>query len=225
MNIEHGAQLTRITTFRFLPEQAQRGTMKPERRDHVILLDTPDDVLVERVLAGRPEAQLELVRRYGRLIASVMANILGARADLSDLLQEAYLIAFRDLHKLREPGALKYWLISIAVSRAQNQLRSERRKWWLSFRAPEDLPARASSPEEDDAVRAVYEALSQMSPDARTIFALRFITEMTIPEVAMALELSESTAKRRLSKARKTFDALVADDPRLRAWLGHRGDA
>src|SRR5690606_39796154 len=92
-------------------------------------------------------------------------------------------------------------------------------RWWLSFRAPQDLPEPSSTPAHDEALRAVYEAMRQMSPDARTLFALRFISGMTLPEVADAMDLSRSTVKRKLARARATFDALVAGDPRLDAWL------
>lgn len=195
-----------------------------ESIDNVVPLQTDDAAIVRGVLSGDARAQRELIRRYGRLMASVILNILGPRNDLDDILQDALLIVFRDLHKLREAGALKKWLVMIAVSRARNQLRSERHKWWLTFRAPEDLPERATIPEQDDAMRAVYEALEKMKPDRRTVFALRYVSQMTIPEIAQALDVSESTAKRRIKDARARFDRCVEGDERLAQWL-EGGDA
>jgi RNA polymerase sigma-70 factor (ECF subfamily) len=186
--------------------------------DNIIPLTTTDEQIVEGVLVGSTDAQRELVRRYGRLMASVILNILGPRNDLDDILQEAYLIAFRDIAKLDDPAALKSWLASVAVSRARNTLRGENRKWWLVFRPPKRLPQTSTVPEHDEAVRAVYEAMERMKPDSRTVFALRYVMQMTVSEVADVLDVSHSTAKRRVSSARATFDKLIEGDPRLSEW-------
>ena len=190
-----------------------------ETMDNVVPLQMDDASIVRGVLDGSAPAQRELIRRYGRLMASVILNILGPRGDLDDILQDAFLIVFRDLPKLREVPALKKWLVMVAISRAQNQLRRERHRWWLTFRAPEDIPERAAPAEQDDAIRAVYDALEKMKPEARTVFALRFVSQMTIPELADALGVSESTAKRRVASARARFDRLVDGDERLAQWL------
>jgi len=193
--------------------------VKSKPSDNVVRLHEPDDELVGRILAQDPDAPHELVRRYGRLMTGVLTNILGPREDIHDLLQETFLVVFRDLHKLREPRALRSWMISIAVGRARNTLRSERRRWWLSFRAPEELPEQATRHDDDDAVRAVYEAMERMNTDERMIFALRYLSRLTLSELADALSVSKSTAKRRLREARQSFDRLVEEDARLEVWL------
>jgi len=190
----------------------------------IVPLHLSDHEIVRGVVAGEPRAQRELVRRYGRLMASVLLNTLGPRSDVDDLLQEAYMVAFRDAHKLREPGALKSWLVSVAASRARNCLRAERRRWWLSFREPENVPEIATSPADDEAVRAVYEALSQMKPGTRVLFSLRYIQGLSVGEIASAIGVSESTARRRVASARARFDRLVAGDSRVDPWLGEVSD-
>jgi len=193
--------------------------------DNVITLEVSDELLVARILEDDPEAQRALLRRYGRLVARVLLDTLGARDDIDDLMQEVFLIAFRDMAKLREPGALKRWMAMIATSRARNLLRSERRKWWLSFRAPSELPEVSAPEQSTGAMRAVYDAMGKMEAELRLAFALRYVSEMTFPELAGALGVSESTAKRRVRRARAIFDELVEDDPRLAAWVGGGSDA
>jgi RNA polymerase sigma-70 factor (ECF subfamily) len=204
-----------------------RGLAVLAKQNNVVelhpLAAVSDAELVEKLQEGQFDAQREVVRRYGTLVSGLTANILGLHDDVADLSQEALLIVFRDIGKIRDPGALRAWIISIAVSRARNALRSRRRRWWLSFWNPSDLPEVTTEPRHDEAVIAVYDALGKMENDERSAFALRYVAGMTVLEVGEAMGFSHSTAKRTLARARASFDRLTHEDPRLTDWNGSEG--
>jgi RNA polymerase sigma-70 factor (ECF subfamily) len=71
----------------------------------------------------------------------------------------------------------------------------------------------------DDAVRATYAVLVMLTPDERIPFALRYIEEMDLGEVAAACRISLATAKRRIARARKRFVTIARTMPELSSWV------
>jgi RNA polymerase sigma-70 factor (ECF subfamily) len=96
---------------------------------------------------------------------------------------------------------------------------------WVSFFAPEDVPERAApsaGPDVEAALEHTYTLLGRLPADERIAFALRFVEQLELTEVARAMGVSAATAKRRLSKGRERFLAQARRDPLLRAWLEER---
>jgi RNA polymerase sigma-70 factor (ECF subfamily) len=91
------------------------------------------------------------------------------------------------------------------------------------FRRSEDLPDVPSElqPPSDatEALTRTYRALAKLPPDERIVFALRFVAELELTEVAAACQVSLATVKRRLEKAQKRFTAVGRKDPVLLEWI------
>jgi RNA polymerase sigma-70 factor (ECF subfamily) len=102
------------------------------------------------------EAWAELVRRYQRPILLILSRVLGtaSQADLQDLLQETYVRllerdgeALRNLRGERE-GALRSFVLQVALRIALDHLRSRRRRSSLGASAAEQAPQTGPTPEE-----------------------------------------------------------------------------
>jgi RNA polymerase sigma-70 factor, ECF subfamily len=182
-----------------------------------------DRDLVAAVLAGDQDSKRRMFDRFAQHVARVMARCLGANSELGDLVHDVFEIALRDLGKLRDPAALKPWMSAITVHVARGHLRHKRRRSWLWLFAPEELPdepVAASDHEGRAAIRATYAILDKFSDDERLAFALRFIDQMELTEVAAACGVSLATIKRRLAKAQARFVAAARAHPELDAWIG-----
>jgi RNA polymerase sigma-70 factor (ECF subfamily) len=121
-------------------------------------------------------------------------------------------------HQVRDPAALRAWIGSLAVFTARGHLRKRRRWRWIRFFAPEDVPdtaAPTATPEQHLMVRGTYQVLDRMPGDERIAFALRFISEMELTEVAAACGVSLATIKRRLARAEARFQTEAARNPLL----------
>lgn len=178
--------------------------------------------LVAGLRASNPAAQRAFFGRYAAYIERVLRSVLGPDAELSDAVQDVFVAAFRQVNSLRAPEALTEWLRIIAVGVANNRIRSRTRHRWLAFLAPEHLPERAlAAPavEATEALHAMYAALDELPAPERLAFALRYVEDMTVPELATALRTSESTVKRRLRTAERLFDEASARHPALAEWL------
>jgi len=174
-----------------------------------------DGALVEKALSGSRWAEDALVRRHLRKVYRITSYLLGDLQEVDDVVQDAFLLAFEDLRKLRDPEAFRSWLIRIAVHRSRRVIRRQRmlRKLGLDRAAEpetlESLAAPALSPEACADLAVVEGILRACSANDRIAWTLRHVEGCSVPEVAEACACSESTAKRRIRAAQARVAALV----------------
>ncbi len=151
------------------------------------------------------DAFARLVSEHQRAVCAVAFSALGDRAASEEIAQEAFLVAWRKLPTLNEPPKLPSWICGIARNLARNARRGQRRS-----EASDELDARASgaaSPldelisAEDEAL--VDRALASLDETQREPLVLFYRQELSMKEVARALDISEATAKQRVSRARE----------------------
>jgi RNA polymerase sigma-70 factor, ECF subfamily len=167
-----------------------------------------DAALVAAALAGDETARRAMYERHASHVFRVLRRVLGFSHDLDDLVHEVFVRAIVALPQLTEPALLKGWLTKIAVRVAHDVIARKKRRW-LWFLPDDELavaPANTASGEVLDAVHATYAVLESMPFDERVAFALRFIDELELEEVAAACETSLATIKRRLGRASTRFE-------------------
>jgi RNA polymerase sigma-70 factor, ECF subfamily len=186
---------------------------------------TRDDArLVERLRAGDPAAPAALFDRFGPLVNRVLYRTIGGGADHDDRVQETFLEALRALPSLRDEGALRAWITTIAVRVARAELRRRKVRRFLRL-ADDELP---EPPCLDDhgareALRATWRILDTLSTDERLAFTLRFIEGEELTAVADACGCSLATVKRWLARAEQRFVAQAQQHPELARRLAQGG--
>jgi RNA polymerase sigma-70 factor (ECF subfamily) len=134
-------------------------------------------------------------------------HIVGDYHRAEDLLQEAYLRVFRNIHTLRSPGAFKAWLAQIITNLAKDSFSSRKFQEIRYDELPEqsapDSPADGALLARED----VREALSNLSMIERTTLILREYYELSYEELAQVLRIPLGTVKSRLNEARKKLVA------------------
>jgi RNA polymerase sigma-70 factor, ECF subfamily len=183
-----------------------------------------DSFLAEALRAGEGSAIAQLFDLYGRHVERVLIRTIGRDAEMEDMVQDVFLGAYRSGSNYQgNDTQLKAWISRIAVFTARGYLRKRKRRWWLRSADPAEMPelnSKEPSPHTAEVLRRTYVALDLMDADLRIPFALRELESMELAEIAEACDCSVSTIKRRLARARKTFDRLAKKDPILRDWLG-----
>lgn len=200
-------------------------TNKTEARTSVVrelhpLHKAADSLLVSEIRKGPTEAAGVLFDRYGGHVERLLWSILGPEPEAEDVLHEIFVRALEGIATVEDPSRLKSWLTGITVYTAREWIRRRARRRWLRF--VEELPERSqptASEEVSEATRCTFEVLRGMSPDDRVFFSLRFIEGMELAEVALACDVSISTAKRRLKSAEKHFVTRAKRHEALRPWL------
>jgi len=147
----------------------------------------------------------------------VLARIVGySEPERVDLLHDVFVRALERMGDLKNPRALKSWLVGIAVFTAQEWIR--RRKRTGPPLGPEhgvDREGPSASPEAVEAFRSFRSVMARLDDEERTMFVLRFLEGMKLDEIAEACNLSISTARRRVLRAEERFREIVPKYPAL----------
>lgn len=158
--------------------------------------------LAEACRHGDERAFAELYRLHGKGMVHVVQRILGNAEDAADVVQEAFLTAFRRFHTYRGEGSLRGWLYRIAVRLAFRARR--RRRPAVSLDEP-DAPALAAPrhhASDREFLQAVEREIQRLPERARIVFTLRTVEELTHAEIARVLDIHEGTSKSQLNYAR-----------------------
>jgi RNA polymerase sigma-70 factor (ECF subfamily) len=170
--------------------------------------------VIARVRAGERDLFRVLVARYGAL-AQRTAVLCGAGIDADDVVQEAFVAAYRALPRFRASEAFRPWLLRIVVNQTHNALRGRRRARALVDRAATwyddvlgDEPAsNALTVERRD---VLVRALGDLRASDREILALRYLLDLSEAEAATALKLPKGTVKSRTARALDRLRVVLA---------------
>jgi RNA polymerase sigma-70 factor (ECF subfamily) len=180
-----------------------------------------DEVLAHALLQRDPGAPAALFDRYAPYVQRVLARLVGySEPERADLLHDVFVRALERIGELKNPRALKSWLVGIAVFTAKEWRRRQKRAG--SPVAPDHAADRAghsAPPEAVEAVRSFRALLDRFSEDDRIIFVLRVLEGMNLIEIAETCDLSISTARRRVLRAEDRFRKLLPGYPALRERL------
>jgi RNA polymerase sigma-70 factor (ECF subfamily) len=187
-------------------------------------LGVDEAALLQGLKHGEDWAFEALVRTFGARMLSVARRIVGNDEDARDVVQSAYLSAFRAIGAFEGSAQLSTWLHRIVVNTALMRLRSRRRKPEESIEAllpafkadghfverfsPDSLAADRLL-ERKETRRIVRDAIDQLPEAYRTVLILRDIEEMSTKDVAAALEITASAVKVRLHRARQALFTLL----------------
>ena len=180
---------------------------------------------LQRKERGAAEA---IWNRHSVNVRRFLDRALGAPDDeVEDLTQEVFIRVFARARAIREPSALRGFIMSVAfwVLKWEFRRRWVRRVVRLSKTGelPEIGVQGGADQEARHALRSCYAILDRLSVQERTAFVLRYLEEMTNEEVAERLECSVSTAKRLLTRAAARVSTHVGKNTDLRSYFLHAG--
>ena len=152
---------------------------------------------------GSRDAFRHLVERHQDTLYGTAVLMTGDKSVAEELVQDAFLDAWRGISGFRRGRPFKPWVVRILV----NRVMSSRRRRTLPT-APLDDAERAPSASDvfESAMRGerrdvVRQALGRLSPQHHEVVTLRYFADLTLREVADALRLKQGTVKSRLSRA------------------------
>jgi RNA polymerase sigma-70 factor (ECF subfamily) len=179
-----------------------------------------DAELVRAALAGDGRASRIIWRRYLPLVRSRLGRALGSH-DVDDHVQEVFLRLFEYLAELRDPTALRSFLIGITLRIAGTEMRRRRSRGWLTLTATGELPEPRENNDfaDDGETRQIAEklraVLGKLNDQSYRFFELRFMEERELVEVAEAMNVSLATAKRHLARVVTRVQAMAEREPVL----------
>ena len=190
-----------------------------------------DEELVARATAGDLDSFNQLVLRWERPIYALAYRTLGREEDARDVVQEAFLRAFRGLRGFKGQAKFSSWLYRITLNLCRDWIRRERRAPIAQVPEgtdPIDLADRQASPAESveelvsrrEMSKAVSQAMAELPEEQRTAILMKEYHGLTFQEIADALDCPLSTVKTRLyqglSVLRRRLERRQAEEASLR---------
>jgi RNA polymerase sigma factor (sigma-70 family) len=172
--------------------------------------DSDDTAIVARVRNGDREAYAELVRRHAP-VAQRTAALFGAGADTEDVVQEAFVKAYRSLGRFRDGAAFRPWLLQIVANETRNLHRSagRRTRREQSVAAlPESLLPGAGEATDPATLALSHERRTELLAAVRLLpepqrlaVTCRYLLDLDEHETATVLGWPRGTVKSRLHRA------------------------
>ena len=177
--------------------------------------------LVCKAANGNQDAWTELYHATFREAYFVATKVSGEVRDVADLVQDAYVTAFQKIEQLEEPEKFQSWLNMIVANKCRDYLRKNKPLLFVEMQTedgaePEWVDDREYGQPEmafdnEETVRLIAEIIDGLPEDQRLCVTLYYRDELSIGEIAQALEVSEGTVKSRLNYARKKVKSKVED--------------
>ena len=167
-----------------------------------------DRELVGRALKLEANAFESLYRRHAEFAFNLAVRIQGNASDVEDVVHDAFLKAQERLDDLRDTAAFRPWLGSIVVRLVRTRLRRRKLLGALGLTAPEpveidSIAASEADPEARALLAQVYALLQTMAADERIAWTLRYVERHRLETVAVMMDCSLATAKRRIARAQR----------------------
>lgn len=174
-----------------------------------------------------PNPEIEtLIREHHAYIRRLVLTILDdgsaaaihAEAEADEAAQDTFIAANRAYSGFRGDASVKTWLTRIAVNqcRARLRKRKSRRRMQAAIRTAHGFEAAARSPEESavesEMYRRLWRAVDSLGEKHRTPVLLRYVHELSVPEIAASLDLPEGTVHSRLHHARLRLRAHLSEE-------------
>jgi RNA polymerase sigma-70 factor, ECF subfamily len=179
---------------------------------------TADSVLLNRARSGDFTAFQQLIAQLQPRIFGLSYRILQHAEDAEDVTQQTFLALIEHIDQFREESSVATWVLRIATNFALKILRKRRGLKMISMTEmashdsysdlphPQFIAPWSKTPDEiaqiAETQAELERALQDLDEKYRLVFVLRDIEGMSVRQTAEALELTESTVKVRLLRAR-----------------------
>ncbi len=177
-----------------------------------------DQQLVEMVQRGDKNAFNLLVQKYQHKVAHLVSRYVKNSGDIADVVQEAFIKAYRALPNFRGESAFYTWLYRIAVNSAKNYLVAQGRKPPANdvdadeadFYDGSDALRENTTPERvmlsDEIKRILFDTVERLPEDLRMAITLREIEGMSYEDIANVMDCPVGTVRSRIFRAREAID-------------------
>ena len=178
-----------------------------------------DVALVRRARDGEFGAFETLFERHRLLVYRFAYQMTSRRDDAEDLVQDAFVRAYQNLHRYRDEAKFTTWLLRIVANLCTDQARMSTRRSaleqqeaagaldWMTLGETEDP---ITNLEDEQRRIALRKALHALPTHHRTMIVLRDIEEREYPEIAEVLGCSIGGAKLRVLRARRALRDRIA---------------
>ena len=171
--------------------------------------------LIEECKLGDSKAQYKLYRLYSKAMYNVSYRMTGNTSDAEDVLQEAFTEAFLKLDTYRYESSFGAWLKRIVINKTINHLKKKKANLLLTDGVEEYECEDDGNIDWEDinfSVASIMEAHGKLPEGYRLVFSLYLLEGYDHAEISSILNISESTSKTQLLRAKQKLKELLKNN-------------
>jgi RNA polymerase sigma factor, sigma-70 family len=175
---------------------------------HINMTALDDIYYVRLVKNGDANAFVYIVRRYQRMIFSIVNRIIVNEVDAEDITQEIFIKVYSSIAKFREESEFSTWLYRIAYNTAISEARKIKREFtsiddWLENRPENELSDEIEEVDSETRMRYLEMVLKGMSPEDVLLISLYYMDNRSVKDISEITGFSGSNVKVKLYRIRK----------------------
>ena len=171
--------------------------------------------VIKRILSGEKQLYEILVRRNNQKLYRVIRGYMKDEAEIEDIMQDSYVKAFTKLYQFKLESSFSTWLIRIGINESLARLKEKGKIYQLSeyssnlksnnaMEVPDDKQLNPHDKLiQHEAKQLLENAIDHLDIKYRTVYILKEVEEMSLKEIADALDLSLANVKVRLHRSKE----------------------
>ncbi len=166
--------------------------------------------LIKRCRNEDRAAQFEIYKLYNKAMYNTALRITGDEIDAEDVLQEAFVSAFRNLNGYREDASFGAWLKRIVINKALNHVQKIKKDLMLIENIKEEtIEFEPERTEPNYTVNQVKTAMKELPSGFRTVLSLYLFEGYDHKEISEILSITESTSKSQYKRAKDKLRTII----------------
>lgn len=176
-----------------------------------IAINENEAQLVKLCKRGNTRAQFKLYKLYSKAMFNIAVRMTSNSEVAEDILQDAFIKAFSDMHRLKDERAFGGWLKKIVINRCIDVMRKER----FFMRSLETVSEQhfeiTDEVNEDFEPELIHHFIKKLPDGARQILVLRALEGYKHAEIGEQLGISESTVKTQFHRAKQLLGKMISE--------------
>jgi RNA polymerase sigma-70 factor (ECF subfamily) len=169
------------------------------------MMDASDQELYRAAIRGDRDAFEMVIRTYSRVLFAIAYGILQSREEAEDVVQDAFVKAWKSRWRVRDPRKFPAWLATIARYRARDVFRKKRPAPLTELLSEPAETAVADSTSNSDLDQQLHSALAALPELHRSALMLRYFEELDYRSIEDLLGLSNGALRGILGRALATL--------------------
>ena len=172
-------------------------------------------MLVEQALRGKQQASYRLYKMHVQAMYNTCIRIVENQLDAEDIIQESFASAFCNLEKFKGEVSFGAWLKQIVINQSINFIRNQKKWLVVTDNLPETEDELDFIDNSDDDMfnnilpEMIFEAIKSLPEKAKIVFNLYLLEGYNHADIALMLDISESTSKSQYQRARKLLQKML----------------
>ena len=175
------------------------------------MADFDDIYYIRQIKNGQTEAFVHIIRRYQRMVFTIVSKIVSRREDAEDIVQEVFIKVYQTIDKFREESGFSTWLYSIAYNTTISELRKRRYEFCaiednLANIPDDDISDKIDEISNQDKLKFLDIVLKGLPPDDALLVTMFYLNNQSVNEISIITGKSESNVKVKLHRIRKVMN-------------------